>query len=154
MKEAILYEKLEDERVRCHLCAHRCTIAAGHKGVCGVRENQGGALYTLVYGRAISLAVDPVEKKPLFHFHPGSTALSVATVGCNLRCLFCQNADISQWPRERRGVTGDTVPPETVVREGAIWAIRGPTGRRFRGRRGRFSWRRRHMPSTPGRNSR
>lgn len=117
MREAILYEKLPDSRVRCNLCAHRCTIADGHKGVCGVRENRGGTLYSLVYGRAISLAVDPVEKKPLFHFYPGSTALSVATVGCNLRCTFCQNADISQWPRERRGIVGDEVPPETVVRE-------------------------------------
>ena len=117
MKEAILYEKLEEQRVRCNLCAHRCSIKEGNRGVCGVRENQGGTLYSLVYGRPISMAIDPVEKKPLFHFHPGSTAFSIATLGCNFRCRFCQNADISQWPRERGSIVGDHVPPERVVEE-------------------------------------
>ena len=117
MKEAFLYEKLEEGRVRCNLCAHRCAIAEGHRGICGVRENRGGVLYSLVYGRPISMAVDPVEKKPLFHFYPGSTAFSIATVGCNFRCRFCQNADISQWPRERKTIVGDTVPAERVVAE-------------------------------------
>ena len=86
MKEALLYEKLDDQRVRCSLCAHRCTIAPGHKGICHVRENQDGTLYTLVYGIPLSQALDPIEKKPLFHFHPGSTAFSIATAGCNLEC--------------------------------------------------------------------
>jgi pyruvate formate lyase activating enzyme len=117
MKEAILYDKIEDSRVRCNLCAHRCVIKPDHVGVCAVRENQGGTLYSLVYGRPISMAVDPIEKKPLFHFYPGSTAFSIATLGCNFRCRFCQNADISQWPRERKTIAGDHVPPETVVRE-------------------------------------
>jgi len=83
MKEAMLYEKLGDGRVRCNLCAHRCVISPGHRGICAVRENRDGTLYSLVYGKAISLAVDPIEKKPLFHFLPGSRAYSVATVGCN-----------------------------------------------------------------------
>lgn len=116
MKEALLYEKLEGRRVRCHLCAHRCLIAEGHKGVCLVRENRGGTLYTLVYGLPLSQAVDPVEKKPLFHFYPGSTAFSIATVGCNFRCEFCQNADISQMPRDRGQIAGRQTAPEEVVR--------------------------------------
>jgi pyruvate formate lyase activating enzyme len=80
MKEAMLYEKLSDNRVRCDLCAHRCIIAQGKKGICGVRENRGGTLYTLVYGRTIAQHVDTVEKKPLFHFYPGSTAYFIATL--------------------------------------------------------------------------
>ena len=75
MKEAMLYEELSDKRVRCRLCAHRCLIADGQRGICGVRENQEGVLYTVVYGRVIARHVDPVEKKPLFHFYPGSWAL-------------------------------------------------------------------------------
>ncbi len=117
MKEAILYEKLDEKSVRCNLCAHRCLIREGRSGICGVRENREGILYSLVYGRLVSMAVDPVEKKPLFHFYPGTEAFSIATVGCNFRCRFCQNADISQWPRERGEVIGEYVPPETVVQE-------------------------------------
>lgn len=116
MKEALLYEKLDEQRVRCDLCAHRCVIAAGRKGVCKVRENQDGVLYTLVYGIPLSQAVDPVEKKPLFHFYPGSTAFSIATAGCNLRCDFCQNADISQMPRDQGRILGRQASPEEVVR--------------------------------------
>jgi len=115
MKEALLYDRLEDSRVRCKLCAHRCQIAEGKRGVCQVRENQKGTLYTLVYGQLISQAVDPIEKKPLFHFHPGSTALSIATVGCNFRCAFCQNAEISQMPRDQERIEGRYIPPEAVV---------------------------------------
>jgi pyruvate formate lyase activating enzyme len=116
MKEALLYQKLDDQRVQCNLCAHRCIIASGRKGVCLVRENQDGILYTLVYGIPLSQAVDPVEKKPLFHFYPGSTAFSIATVGCNFRCEFCQNADISQMPRDRGEILGRQAAPEQVVR--------------------------------------
>jgi pyruvate formate lyase activating enzyme len=116
MKEALLYEKQDDQRVRCNLCAHRCLIPPGQKGVCLVRENQAGALYSLVYGLPLSQAVDPIEKKPLFHFHPGSTAFSIATVGCNFRCSFCQNADISQMPRDRGQIMGHPVTPEEIVR--------------------------------------
>jgi len=115
--EARLYEKLADDRVQCNLCAHRCAIAGGKRGICHVRENQEGTLYTLVYGRLIAQHVDPVEKKPLMHFYPGTTAYSIATVGCNFRCQWCQNADISQMPRERQFIMGDQVSPRQVVAE-------------------------------------
>lgn len=115
MKEAILYEKLPDSRVRCHLCAHCCLIAEGKKGICQVRENQGGTLYTLVYGRTISQNIDPIEKKPLFHFYPGSTAYSIATPGCNFRCAWCQNWEISQMPREQHLIAGQEATPAEIV---------------------------------------
>jgi len=115
MREATLYEKLPDNHVRCNLCAHRCIISDGKKGICWVRENHGGTLYTLVYGRIIAQHVDPVEKKPLFHFYPGSTAYSIATPGCNFRCRWCQNWEISQMPREQRIVMGQEVSPEQIV---------------------------------------
>ncbi|MBN1484299.1 MAG: AmmeMemoRadiSam system radical SAM enzyme [Chloroflexia bacterium] len=117
MKEAMFYEKLDEQRVRCNLCAHHCLIREGQRGICGVRENQGGVLQSLVYGRPISMAVDPVEKKPLFHFYPGTSAFSIATVGCNFCCRFCQNADISQWPREHGSIMGKFASPEEVVRQ-------------------------------------
>jgi len=116
MKEALLYEQLDGQRVRCNLCAQRCTIAAGHKGICRVRENRDGTLYTLVYGIPLSQAVDPIEKKPLFHFYPGSGAYSIATAGCNFRCTFCQNADISQMPRTQGQIVGRQASPEEIVR--------------------------------------
>ena len=94
--EAYLYESLEDGKVKCHLCSHRCVIKAGRRGKCSVRENQAGTLHTLVYGKVIARHVDPIEKKPLFHFLPSTTAFSIATAGCNLRCKFCQNWQISQ----------------------------------------------------------
>jgi pyruvate formate lyase activating enzyme len=115
MKEALLYEKLLDRRVRCRLCAHYCTIAEGHKGLCQVRENRGGTLYTLVYGRTISQAVDPIEKKPLYHFHPGSLSFSIATPGCNFRCAWCQNWEISQMPREQHLIGGHPALPDQIV---------------------------------------
>ncbi|MBN1580538.1 MAG: AmmeMemoRadiSam system radical SAM enzyme [Anaerolineae bacterium] len=117
MREAMLYEKLGEQSVRCVLCAHRCVLKVGKKGLCGVRENRDGTLYTLVYGKSISAAVDPVEKKPLYHFYPGTTAFSIATVGCNFRCDFCQNADISQAPRERPNWEdwSRDLPPQQVV---------------------------------------
>jgi pyruvate formate lyase activating enzyme len=115
MKEAMLYEKLEAQRVHCHLCAHECRIADGKLGVCQVRENRDGTLYTLVYGRTISENVDPMEKKPLFHFHPGSTVYSIAAPGCNFRCRWCQNWQISQMPRERGLTGGREATPEQIV---------------------------------------
>ena len=114
-KEALLYAKLDGERVRCNLCAHRCDIAPGKRGICRVRENRDGTLYTLVYGRTISQAVDPIEKKPLFHFYPGTGSFSIATPGCNFRCTFCQNADISQMPRDRDLIMGTPATPEAIV---------------------------------------
>ncbi|MEA1940408.1 MAG: AmmeMemoRadiSam system radical SAM enzyme [Candidatus Caldatribacteriota bacterium] len=114
-KEAMLYEKLSEGKVRCNLCAHRCVIADGKKGICQVRENRSGSLYTLVYGHTIIQHVDPVEKKPLFHFHPGSAAYSIATPGCNFGCRWCQNWDISQVVRERHLILGEEASPEQVV---------------------------------------
>lgn len=115
MKEALLYEKLSGEQVHCHLCGHHCVIKAGDYGVCQVRENRGGTLYTLVYGSAISQNVDPIEKKPLFHFYPGSSAFSVATVGCNFQCKWCQNWQIAQAPRNHGLMEVAPTPPESLV---------------------------------------
>ena len=115
MKKAMLWNVLEDTLVQCVLCAHRCRIPQGRRGICEVRENREGILYSLVYGRVIAQAVDPIEKKPLFHFHPGSRSYSIATVGCNFRCTFCQNADISQAVRGDRGIMGRDTTAEQVV---------------------------------------
>lgn len=115
MKEALLYEKLPEAKVRCHLCHHRCQINEGQRGVCRVRENRGGTLYTLVYGQLISRNVDPIEKKPMFHFAPGSRSFSIATVGCNFRCDFCQNYEISQMPKDQKRIIGEEVAPEEIV---------------------------------------
>ena len=114
-REARLYEKLPENRVRCNLCAHRCVITDGGRGICQVRENRDGTLYTLVYGRVIARHVDPVEKKPLFHVYPGGTAYSIATPGCNFRCRWCQNWEISQMPRERHLIMGDVATPDQIV---------------------------------------
>jgi len=101
MKEAMFYEPLTHGRVLCTLCALHCKIAAGRRGACGVRVNVDEKLYTLVYDHVVGRHVDPIEKKPFFHFHPGSRAYSIATVGCNFRCLHCQNYDISQQPKAK-----------------------------------------------------
>ncbi len=117
IKEAMLYEKLEGGQVRCNLCAHRCAIKPGRRGVCGVRENRDGVLYSLVYGTLIAENIDPIEKKPFFHVYPASKSYSIATVGCNFNCEFCQNHDISQMPRSTRMITGeDFLPAEIVAR--------------------------------------
>ena len=117
MKEAYLYEKLKDESVRCRLCSHECLIRPGSKGICGVRENLAGTLVSRVYGMVIARHSDPIEKKPLAHFLPGSLSYSIATVGCNFRCRFCQNADISQMPSDLNRIAGEEMVPEDVVRE-------------------------------------
>ena len=96
MREALLYEKLDNNLVHCYLCNHHCRIADKKFGFCGVRQNIDGTLYTHVYGKIISSHVDPIEKKPLYHFLPGSFSFSIATIGCNFRCGFCQNWEISQ----------------------------------------------------------
>jgi len=116
MHEAMLYEKTGDTRVECHLCRHRCQIADGKLGICKVRLNQGGTLYSLVYARAIASNADPIEKKPLFHFQPGSDSFSIATVGCNFNCDFCQNHNICQMVRDYGEIAGDDLPPEDVVK--------------------------------------
>ncbi len=96
IKEAMLWKKLSGKKVQCELCNRHCILDSGQVGVCGVRENIDGKLFTLVYGDVVSYAVDPIEKKPLFHFLPGTASFSLATVGCNFKCLHCQNWQISQ----------------------------------------------------------
>lgn len=111
----MFYEKLADEVARCYLCAHHCTIHQGKRGICGVRINKNGTLYSLVYGKLISLNIDPIEKKPLFHFYPASSSFSIATVGCNFKCKHCQNYEISQYPHSHDDVPGKNLSPEEVV---------------------------------------
>jgi pyruvate formate lyase activating enzyme len=115
MKEALLYDRLEDRAVKCHLCRHGCKIDEGKKGICGVRLNNNGTLFTLVYDKVVSTNVDPIEKKPLFHFLPGSKSFSIATVGCNFFCTFCQNYSISQMPRDRGRIIGEAYSPSEIV---------------------------------------
>lgn len=117
MKEAMFYKKLEEDKVDCFLCAHRCRIKPEMRGKCGVRENRDGVLWSLVYEKLIAQHIDPIEKKPLFHFYPGTRSYSIATAGCNFRCLFCQNADISQSPHEYRIIYGQDVPAREVVEQ-------------------------------------
>jgi len=117
LHDALLYDELENNAVQCNLCAHRCYIKEGHRGICHVRENREGKLYTLVYGNLISKNVDPIEKKPLYHFYPGSRAFSIATPGCNFRCPWCQNWQISQMPREMQMPEGQRVMPEEIVEQ-------------------------------------
>lgn len=114
--EAWLYESMPDRRVRCRLCGHACVIPNSKRGICGVRENRDGVLETRVYGRLIAAGDDPIEKKPIFHLMPGSRSFSIATVGCNFRCRFCQNADIAQMPADQSGrIAGDPTTPQEVV---------------------------------------
>ncbi|MFQ6082503.1 MAG: AmmeMemoRadiSam system radical SAM enzyme [Candidatus Aminicenantia bacterium] len=121
MKEALFYHPLDKARVRCNLCRHRCVIYPDKTGVCGVRINKNHKLYTLVYGKLVASNVDPIEKKPLFHFSPGSGAFSIATVGCNFSCPNCQNYNISQFrflnegKRIDNNIPGDYVSPQEVV---------------------------------------
>ncbi|NDY41292.1 AmmeMemoRadiSam system radical SAM enzyme [Dissulfurirhabdus thermomarina] len=115
MKEAMFYERLDGAEVRCRLCHHHCRIRPGRRGLCGVRENREGRLVSLVYGRLVSENVDPIEKKPLFHFLPGTTSYSIATVGCNFSCAHCQNYEISQYPRVHPDIIGRERTPEAVV---------------------------------------
>ncbi len=113
VREAMFYEKLPDGSVRCTLCPRRCIIPEGERGYCQVRFNKGGKLYTMTYGNPAAVHVDPIEKKPFFHFLPGSKALSIATAGCNLRCNFCQNWQLSHsTPEQTRNYD---LPPEKVV---------------------------------------
>lgn len=115
--EARLYKKDPDGSVYCFLCRHHCHIKDGNKGFCGVRENVGGTLNTLVYGHPVAMAVDPIEKKPLYHFLPATKSFSIATVGCNFKCPFCQNWDISQVQADFVGLKSKVVSPKSVVDE-------------------------------------
>jgi len=111
----MFFDALADLQVQCRLCAHACRIKNGRRGLCGVRENREGILYSLNYGMVVAENIDPIEKKPFFHLYPGSLSYSLATVGCNFRCLFCQNHEISQFPREKGDVVGRAVPAEEIV---------------------------------------
>ncbi|MBP8591104.1 AmmeMemoRadiSam system radical SAM enzyme [Candidatus Shapirobacteria bacterium] len=122
MKEALLWEEKSNQAVGCFACHHSCQIALGRLGVCGVRENQNGRFYSLVYGRAAALGIDPVEKKPLYHFLPGSFAFSFGTLGCNFSCLNCQNWEISQLSNQKgkkeacsRLFWGENLAPSQIV---------------------------------------
>ena len=114
MKEAYLYKKI-GKKVQCQACAHYCLLSPDERGICGVRENINGKLYALNYEKAIALNIDPIEKKPFFHFLPGTRSLSLATVGCNFRCLNCQNYNISQGFRGEKEIPGEDISPQEIV---------------------------------------
>jgi pyruvate formate lyase activating enzyme len=114
LQEALFYEKLDKKIVQCHLCPRNCIIPDGKRGFCGVRENRSGTLFTLVYAKPVAIHIDPIEKKPLFHFLPSTTAFSIATAGCNLRCKFCQNWEISQVRPEE--LQYSYIEPEDLVK--------------------------------------
>ena len=125
---ALLAEPFDDQfvpgSVRCIACAHRCVLRPSRVGICGVRQNRGGLLYTLVYGQAVASQAEPIEKKPFFHFLPGSYAYSVATRGCNFHCSYCQNWEISQAHREGRVPESRYVAPETAVEAAVAAGVR------------------------------
>jgi len=113
---AWISEKRKENKVLCKACNQRCVLDVGDYGKCGIRKNENGDLYLTVYGLAAAFNIDPIEKKPLFHFLPGTEILSVGTVGCNFGCKFCQNFEISQYPQEHNyEVFGTTLMPETIV---------------------------------------
>ncbi|MDP8234175.1 MAG: AmmeMemoRadiSam system radical SAM enzyme [Candidatus Saelkia tenebricola] len=114
-KEALLYERLEHRKVHCFLCAHNCQIENEKFGFCGVRKNEDGVLYSYVYGEIIASGVDPIEKKPLYHFFPGESSYSIATAGCNFKCGFCQNWQISQASIGKSSIDTIKMLPEDIV---------------------------------------
>lgn len=115
--EAMLYEKLSDNRVKCLVCNHYCILKDGQRGICGVRENKKGIMEVLNYGKTIANSVDPIEKKPLNHFLQGTITYSFAAVGCNMKCPWCQNYSISQSPKPNKNVIGTFISPkEHIVR--------------------------------------
>ncbi|MBI4743516.1 MAG: AmmeMemoRadiSam system radical SAM enzyme [Actinobacteria bacterium] len=134
MKEALLYEKLEENKVKCFVCPRYCVIKDERLGYCGVRLNKEGALYTLIYNLCSSVAVDPIEKKPVFHYHPGSLVLSLGTVGCNLRCIHCQNWQIAHVRFKDKSSDLTALTPSQTVKmakeykcEGVAWTYNEPT---------------------------
>ncbi|WP_027721728.1 AmmeMemoRadiSam system radical SAM enzyme [Maridesulfovibrio zosterae] len=112
---ARLWKSLKENKLQCRLCSHFCIIESGEHGICGVRQNVDGQLMTKTYDRVAALNIDPVEKKPLYHFLPGTKTFSLGTQGCNFGCEFCQNASLSQHPKTGRDITGQKVTPETLV---------------------------------------
>mgnify|MGYP001373160423 CR=1 FL=1 len=118
LKEAMLYKKMGGDTVSCFLCSHHCRISNGKFGICNVRENRGGVLFTHAYGELIAQNIDPIEKKPLYHFLPGSKSFSIAAIGCNFQCGFCQNWQISQVKEAKAsGLHSEKVKPEDVVKQ-------------------------------------
>jgi len=115
---ALLWDRLADNYVKCRLCRFACQIAPGQRGRCQVRENVAGELFSLTYHALCSAQADPVEKKPLFHYRPGERTFSIATMGCNFQCDFCQNWQISQAPRQSEGLRGEAADPEQIVQAG------------------------------------
>jgi len=115
MKEAMFYSLIDNDKVKCELCPHQCEILPGKRGICRVRENRDGVLYSLNYQRLIAAHIDPIEKKPLFHFYPGSNSYSIAAIGCNFRCLHCQNWTISQV--ERDIIKGEAISPDKILED-------------------------------------
>ncbi|RKY42770.1 MAG: AmmeMemoRadiSam system radical SAM enzyme [Candidatus Makaraimicrobium thalassicum] len=115
LKKAMLWEKMEGKRVHCYLCSHHCKIEENGFGFCGMRQNLEGELYTYAYGKVIASHVDPIEKKPLYHFLPGTYAYSIATIGCNFRCPFCQNWTISQRSVKDKDMEGEELSPEEIA---------------------------------------
>lgn len=115
MQKALYYEKLDNHRVRCRLCPRFCTLDSGETGICGVRENIGGSLIARSYGLVASVAIDPVEKKPLYHFHPGAETFSLGGVGCNLRCIHCQNSSLSRASVQNSLRALEKISPEQIV---------------------------------------
>lgn len=123
MKRALFFERIENDRVHCYLCPHNCVIKPGSTGICRVRKNTGGDLYTLNYARIASLSLDPIEKKPLSRFHPGSMILSAGTFGCNLKCSFCQN-----WSIAHEDADTVEVPPEQLINKALEYKKAGNIG--------------------------
>ena len=116
MKECFLYKRLANKKVQCQTCSHYCAISPNKRGICGVRENIDGRLYALNYKKVAAINIDPIEKKPFFHFLPGTYSLSIATVGCNFKCWNCQNFDISQMPQTSGRIIGEEIAPEQIVK--------------------------------------
>lgn len=126
MREAILYKKFspkadqplaeKNKTVQCQVCAHSCIISEGQRGLCHTRENQNGKLYNITDNKIIACQVDPIEKKPFFHFQPGTHSLSIATMGCNFSCLNCQNWEISQGLKENNEIRGDEIEPAQIIK--------------------------------------
>ncbi len=121
---ARLWEKIEDKKIQCKLCNHFCIIKEGSRGKCGVRENIDGELFTRVYEKVAAINIDPVEKKPLYHFLPGTKTFSLGTMGCNFGCIFCQNHSLSQPPRQGGNVQGERVSPEKLVEAAIMYNCR------------------------------
>jgi pyruvate formate lyase activating enzyme len=119
-KEAMFYKKFKDGNVQCFLCAHKCFIEDGNYGFCGVRRNIEGTVYSEVYGKVIAKSIDPIEKKPLYHFLPGTSSYSIATVGCNFKCGFCQNWQISQASMKENNMPGEYIEPKRIVEEAKL----------------------------------